>query len=333
MTAPPAIRIDHPLLGSRPRPRILLKARPTSAQLAERLQPPVPDGVELYIHEDDVRPDDWLETLARRFSALRTPPDFLWVVEGPVWSLDRQLFGLCRGSPTDRELVRRLVGLAQRIGAPAINIHCVEGSPDPAVLSEQRRADTLERALPFLDWYTRTCRAAGLVPLIENVPPICRMRRAAFIYTPIGVLPGDLVACATQVPGLGLTLDTSHAQLAVNALRGVESPNEPEAAPDGLKTAARYYREHGTPTTLHDYVEPLLPWIVGAHVSNAAGLLDEGLPYERGDADLDAAVRQLATRARYLVTEPLDTDEDRPANKRAMQVRLERVLAAVETSR
>jgi hypothetical protein len=323
------MRVDHFLLRTERRPRILLKARPTPAQLAERMQPPVPDGVELYIHEDDVRPGDWLETLAARFAAHRAPEDFLWVVEGPVWSLDGELFGLCRGSAADRDLVRRLVRLAQHIGAPAINIHCVEGSPDPAVLSEQQRDDTLDRALPFLGWYVRTCRGAGLVPLIENVPPICRMRRAAFIYTPIGVLPGDLIACVTRVPGLGLTLDTSHAQLAVNAFRGAEAPGDVVGdTRDALHAAARYYRQQGGPATLHDYVEPLLPWIVGAHVSNAAGLLDEGLPYERGDADLDAAVRQLATRARYLVTEPLDTDEDYPIHKRAMQLRLGRALAA-----
>ncbi len=321
-----ALRTDHPLLRSRPEPRILLKARATASQLAERLEPPVPDGVELYIHEDDVRPDDWLRTLGARFDALHAPPGFLWVVEGPVWSLDGELFGLCRNDATDRELVRRLVQLAQRIGAPAVNIHCVEGSPDPARLTERHRTDALERALPFLDWYAGTCRDAGLIPLIENVPPICRMRRAAFIYTPIGVEPADLVACASQVPGLGITLDTSHAQLAVNAFRGVPPPADASDATD-LASAARYYAARGGPATLHDYVEPLLPWIVGAHVSNAAGLLDEGLPYERGDANLDAAVRQLATHARYLVTEPLDGDEDHPIHKRSMQLQLQRVLA------
>ena len=92
-------------------------------------------------------------------------------------------------------------------------------------------------------------------------------------------------------PGLRLTLDTSHAQLAVNALRGVPPP---PALPE-LAGPAAYYRERGAPggaATLHDYLSPLLPHVESVHVSNAAGLLDEGLPYEEGDADLDGAVRR-----------------------------------------
>jgi hypothetical protein len=55
-------------------------------------------------------------------------------------------------------------------------------------------------------------------------------------------------------------------------------------------------------------------------------VLDEGLPYEIGDADLDAAVRQLSADARYFVTEPLDHDENHAVLKRRMQTRLEAVL-------
>jgi hypothetical protein len=151
------------------------------------------------------------------------------------------------------------------------------------------------------------------------------MRRAAFIYTPIGVEPRDLLACVQAAPGLGLTLDTSHAQLAVNAFRGAH----PTAlGRDDLARAVEYYQGVGGPPALGDFIAPLLPWIVGVHVSNAAGVLDEGLPYHIGDADLDAAVRQLATSACYFVTEPLDEDEDRPVHKRDMQRHLANVLAA-----
>ncbi|MGH2354688.1 MAG: TIM barrel protein [Chloroflexota bacterium] len=307
---------------ARPRPKILLKARPLPAQLADRLAPPVPDGIELYIHENDVAGDAWFEPLAAHFAALDTPPGFSWIVEGPVWSLDGKLFGLCRNGEVDRELTRRLVRLAAHLGAPAVNVHCVDGSPDASVLSEARRCDSLERALPFLEWYVRLSLDAGIAPLIENVPPICRMRRSAFIFTPIGVEPRDLLACTRAVPGLGLTLDTSHAQLAVNAFRGVAVERDDLAAP------AAYYRGVAGPKTLGEFVEPLLPWITSVHVSNAAGLLDEGLPYDQGDADLDAAVRRLSTAARYFVTEPLDPDEDHAVLKREMQTRLATLLGA-----
>ena len=307
------------------RPQILLKARPTVTQLRDRLEPPVPDGVELYIHEDDVSASDWLTTLRARFASIGAPADFTWIVEGPVWSLDGELFGLCRNNEADRELTRRIVQLAAELDAAAVNVHCVDGGYDPAALDRERRAETLERALPYLEWYVALCRDAGVTPLIENVPPICRMRRAAIVYSPIGAEWEDLAWCCERVPGLGVTLDTSHAQLAVNAFRGV--PADPS-----LDAAAHYYRSLGGPETLERFIEPLLPWIVSAHVSNAAGLLDEGLPYAVGDADLDAAVCQLARSARYFVTEPLDPDDDRAVLKREIQAHLERVLAPVRTS-
>lgn len=288
----------------------------------------MPDGVELYIHEDDVFGESWFEALAARFTALAPPPAFTWVVEGPVWSLDGELFGIGRSREVDRELTRRLVRLAASLGAVAVNIHCVEGSPDGAVLSEAQRREALERSFPFLAWYVQLCRDAGLVPLIENVPPICRMRRAAFIYTPIGVEPRDLLDCVRAVPGLGLTLDTSHAQLAVNAFTGAEGADERRTTNDdeNMARAVAYYRARGGPASLGEFIAPLLPWITGVHISNAAGLLAEGLPYDQGDADLDAAVRRLANTVRYFVTEPLDTDENTAPLKRQIQRRLAAVL-------
>ena len=319
----PSPAVGGPRSGRRRRgPRILLKARPTPAQLADRLAPPVPDGLELYIHEDDVAGAGWLAALDRTIGGHAYPPDFTWIVEGPVWSLDGELFGICRNAEPDRELTRRLVRLAAHLGAVAVNIHCVHGSPDHRVLDEAARTAALERAIPFLEWYAGLCRDAGVQPLIENVPPVCRMRRGAFIFTPLGVEPRDLEACVRAVPGLGLTLDTSHAQLAVNAFRGVPAP----PSPPSLATAAAYYCDRGGPPTLAAYLEPLLPWTRSVHVSNAAGLLDEGLPYDAGDADLDAAVRLLARTAACFVTEPIDPDDDHAALKREIQQRLARVL-------
>lgn len=303
----------------RSRPKVLLKARPTVVQLRDRIEAPVPDGVELYIHEDDISADGWLQTLQQRFNEVAVPAGFTWIVEGPVWSLDGELFGLCRNAEADRELTRRLVELCRWLGAPALNIHCVEGSRDPAVLGDAQRRAALDRALPFLEWYVALCRDAGIDPLIENVPPICRMRREAIIYTPIGVEPEDLLSCVQSVPGLGITLDTSHAQLAVNAFRGVP-------ADESLSEAAAFYGASGGPQTLESYIAPLLPWIRSAHISNAAGLLDEGLPYGQGDADLDAAVRQLVGATSFFVTEPLDPDDDHAVLKREIQSHLTRVL-------
>lgn len=306
-------------------PSILLKARPTAAQLANRLRAPVPDGMELYIHEDDVSGDGWLPELMRRVESVAVTAGFQWIVEGPVWSLDGQLFDICRDSEVDRELVRRLVALSRALEAQAVNIHCVRGTTNVSDLTPDARGEALRLATPFLRWYVDLCQGAGLLPLIENVPPVCRMRRAAFVYTPIGVLPDDLLDCAAAAPGLGVTLDTSHAQLATNAFAGGPYEAIVHEQPD-LARAAAYYHSLGGPSTLAGYVEAALPAVISVHVSNASGILAEGLPYGEGDASLDSIVRQMAPSVRYFVTEPIDVDENTAPLKRDMQARLAAVL-------
>jgi hypothetical protein len=313
-------------------PGVLLKARPIDGQLADRLANPVPDGMELYVHEMDVAGPvgdyRWRQVLHARFAAVAhlVPEGFRWIVEGPVWALDGTLFGLGGNRPVDRLLVERLVALATDLGAWAVNIHAVDGTDDPTVVHSASRDRAIDRAVPFLAWYVQTCRDAGLVPLVENVPPICRMRREAFVFTPYGVEPEDMRTLVSAVPGLRLTLDLSHAQLAVNALRGV--PPNP-GSPSTVFTAAAAYRERGAITgitTLDAFVEELIGDVDNVHVANASGLLDEGAPYDQGDADLDRAVRRLARVVTSFVTEPLDSDEAHAAEKRRMQMSLHTCL-------
>ncbi|MGN6812242.1 MAG: hypothetical protein ACTHMP_15340, partial [Thermomicrobiales bacterium] len=78
--------------------RILLKARPTPAQLRDRLAAPRPDGLELYLDARDIAPDDWLPRLRAIMAA--APPataDFTYIVEGPLRSLDGDFFDVTRG--------------------------------------------------------------------------------------------------------------------------------------------------------------------------------------------------------------------------------------------
>ena len=326
-------RIKMPDTTARPAiPGVLLKARPIAGQLADRLADPVPDGIELYVHESDVAgdavDDRWRQILRARFASVAhlVPSAFRWIVEGPVWALDGELFGLGSDRRIDRLLVERLVTLATDLGAWAVNIHAVDGSNDPGVVNAASRTRAIDRAVPFLTWYVRTCRDAGVVPLVENVPPICRMRRESFVFTPYGVEPDDMRALVTAVPGLRVTLDLSHAQLAVNALRGV-SPDP--GSPPAVYTAAAAYRERGAETgitTLDAFVEVMLDDVDNVHVANASGLLDEGAPYGRGDADLDRAVRRLAPVVTAFVTEPLDPDEACAEEKRRMQSSLHACL-------
>jgi hypothetical protein len=78
-----------------------------------------------------------------------------------------------------------------------------------------------------------------------------------------------------------------------------------------LRPAVEVYRATASVRSLEDWCDRVAPWLVNCHISNAAGLLGEGLPYGEGRFDLDAIVPRLATIASYLVTETLEPDHDR----------------------
>ena len=77
---------------------------------------------------------------------------------------------------------------------------------------------------------------------------------------------------------------------------------------------------------MHDWCDRIAPWLTNCHISNAAGLLGEGLPYGEGRFDLDAIVPRLAATAPYLVTETLEPDHDRAVFMRDAYAR---IMAAI----
>ena len=64
-----------------------------------------------------------------------------------------------------------------------------------------------------------------------------------------------------------------------------------------------------------------------AQVSNAAGVLGEGLAYAEGDFDLDPAIRWLGQHARHIVTETLEAHNDDAVNMRDALRRMRLALA------
>ena len=93
------------------------------------------------------------------------------------------------------------------------------------------------------------------------------MREAAFVYTPIGGWSQrDLAWFTANVEGLGITLDTSHAQLYINAACGQVGA---EADRPALRSVVATYAARPHPTDLNDYVAQVAPGIRSAHVSNA----------------------------------------------------------------
>jgi sugar phosphate isomerase/epimerase len=304
-------------------PAILLKARPTAAQLADRLRAPVPDGLELYLDTVDLASPDAMDTVVANLDTAGLPSDFVLLVEGPIRSLDGQFFDLSRDSEADRELTRRLIDLSRRIGALGANVHAIAPDRDPAGLTLANRERLLEQALGPTRYLADLALAADIVPTIENMPPILRMRESAFFYSAIGMPPHDLVTLCEAVPGVKVILDVAHTQLYLNVRRGIDE----EVGDEDIGPLRRFVAEAPGVDSFDGYIQVLGETLVTSHVANASGLLGEALPYGEGDLDLDALMRTLARRVRYLVTETLESDNNHAVFMREAQTRISAALA------
>jgi hypothetical protein len=290
-------------------PKLCLKARPTPVQLADRLRPvdgAWPDGLELYLAAADLATPAHVDAVVDRLQAADVPHDFALLIEGPVDSLDGGDFDVTRQSDADRLVVERLADLAHRIGARAVNIHVISPSADLSRLTLECRAALLDLALPFLSRFVEVIQAAGAVPTVENMPPVLRMRRSDFSFTPIGMASEDLRWLVERLPGLRVLPDTSHAGLYLNARRLAPDPAHAWSAP--LSSYLNALPDEAS--DLVGYMQSLAPHVENAQISNASGVLGEGLAYAEGDFDLDPAIRWLGQHARHIVTEPLEASND-----------------------
>ncbi|HUE76267.1 MAG TPA: hypothetical protein VMP10_05500, partial [Chloroflexota bacterium] len=138
----------------------------------------------------------------------------------------------------------------------------------------------------------------------------------------IGVLASDLVWVGRGIDGLAFTLDLSHAHLSANAQTRVV-----DQADRSLDSLVDSLSEQAEVANLLDFVEQVSSDVVTVHVSDAKGLLGEGLAYGSGDAPLDVALRHLLPRVKFLVTEVVEPDPNRCPNMRVVEERL-RILRA-----
>jgi hypothetical protein len=305
--------------------KLLLKARPTPAQLADRLRPidgVWPDGIELYLAAADLADQPTLDEIVTRLNSAATPPNFAWLIEGPVDSLDGKDFDVTRQSAADRLVLERIAQIAERIGARAVNIHVISPSADLERLTLPCRAELLDKAVPFLRDFVKLTQGAGAIPTVEHMPPVLRMRRADFSFTPIGMASVDFRYLLEWLPELRVLVDTSHAGLYLNARRLPVDSNLP------WNRALRRYLDE-LPEEAADLVDFLaaFPSVENAQVSNAAGVLGEGLAYGDGDYDLDPSMRWLNANVRHIVTETLEPDNDDAVNMRDALRRVRMALA------
>ncbi len=305
--------------------KILLKARPTPAQMSDRLAEPVPDGLELYLDAADISDEGWLERLVKVALEHRPNEGFDYVVEGPVRSLDGTFFSISNGTEANVEVVRRLVLAGRKVGAKALVIHAIAPRAAAKDFNREVRRGALVNALPFLEFYSRQCRYVNLVPTLENVPPVARMRENKWVFTPIGMGPEDLMFLCGETEGLQLTLDVSHAQLYINAIHA-----SVERVGARLKPLVSYLQQADDVRDLNHYIARVEDRLFEAHISNAKGITGEGLPYAEGELDLDEVARRLARRARYLVTETIEPNPERAGHMREAQDRLRAALSALQ---
>lgn len=284
---------------------LCLKARPTEAQLADRLRPldgVWPDGLELYLAAADLLD---LDAVSARIEAAVVPTSFAWLIEGPVDSLDGHDFDVTRQSDADQEVVLRLAELARRIDARAVNIHVIAPGGDARRLTMECHDTLLRRSVPFMERFVAAVQKVGAVPTVEHMPAVLRMRRADFAFTPIGMASEDLRWLCERVPGLRVLVDTSHAGLYLNA-RAERYP-----AYEWSEPLQRFVAQlPPEPTDVLGYLQSFGSYLENAQISNAAGLLGEGLPYAEGEVDLDTTVRWLTAHVKHIVTETLEPDND-----------------------
>src|SRR3954449_71936 len=287
-------------------PILLLKAAPEPDQLADRLDGGPWTGLEVPLMPAHIADDDAVQ---RAIEHVRSAGAEHVLAEAPVaWPSGAHL-RVDRLDDEARVGLERSARFAAGVGSPVLTIHLY--TPMDAAEYRDHTGVDEHAVLEFLRFFAETCGVHGITPLIENVPPVLRQRSGGVFLSPVGGHWRDLLHWRALVPELGFTFDTSHAALfrsfaaAYPSLFGLESD-------EGLE--------------LERYVEELGPAAEVAHVSDAAGLLGEGLPYGEGELDLDPVVRRLGELVPYIVAEINEPDHARSPHMKAGYRAIERAL-------
>jgi nucleoside-diphosphate-sugar epimerase/sugar phosphate isomerase/epimerase len=285
----------------------LLKAAPEPAQVADRLNGGW-RGMELCLMPSHVATPEALDA-AIETGRRAADAGAVLTAESPVAWPSGAFVRVDRLDDEAKAGIEASVRFAAGIGAPVLTIHLFA----PMTPDEYRDHGVLDESAvaEFLSFYAAACLGAGVTPLIENVPPVLRMRTGGVYLTPAGGHWRDVLEWCGRIPGLRTTFDTSHAALfehfaaAYPSLFGL-------AGDDDLG--------------LERWVEELSGLIDVAHVSDAHGLLGEGLPYGTGELELDPVVRRLGETVPYIVAEINEPDPARSEDMKAGYRAIERAL-------
>jgi nucleoside-diphosphate-sugar epimerase/sugar phosphate isomerase/epimerase len=290
----------------------LLKAAPEPDQISERLDGGRWRGIELCLAGEHVASDAALRRAIENVRAVLGARDVAVTAEAPVSWPSGAFVRVDRLGDEERGGIERSAEFAAAIGSPVLTTHLfvplapddfrASPAPDDAAIAD------------YLRFYAEACVSRGVTPLIENVPPVLRMRTGGVYLSPVGGHWRDLLAWRERVPTLGFTIDTSHAAL-FRSIAATYPSLFDLASDDELE--------------LERYVEELGPAAEVAHVSDAHGLLGEGLPYGDGELELDPVVARLGELVAFVVAEINEPDHRRSPNMKAGYAAIERALAAV----
>src|SRR6267142_2921056 len=261
-------------------PILLLKAAPEPEQLAERLDDGGGwSGIEVPLMPAHIADDAAVE---RAIEHVRAAAPVHVAAEVPVAWPSGAHVRVDRLDDEARAGIERSAEFAARVGSPVLTIHLFI----PLSSDEFRASGAVDVAAveEFLGFYAEACTSRGVDPLIENVPPVLRMRTGGAFLSPLGGHWRDLLDWREGVPELGFTIDTSH--VALFRLFATVYP--------GL-----FAHPWDEELELERYLDELGPHADVAHISDAHGLLGEGLPYGAGELDLDPVVRRLGELVRF----------------------------------
>src|SRR4051794_33732222 len=158
----------------------LLKAAPEAAQVADRLSGGDWRGLELCLAPKHVATEEALaaaiEAGAGTGRALTAECPVAWP-SGAFVRVDRLDDEARRG-------IEASARFAAGIGARVLTIHLFA----PMTPEQYRAHGSLDEAAmeEYLTFYAQACAAEGVTPLIENVPPVLRMRTGGVYLSSVG---------------------------------------------------------------------------------------------------------------------------------------------------
>src|SRR5881398_3352374 len=150
----------------------LLKSAAEPDQLADRLDGGDWKGIEIALMPQHLADDS---ALARAVEATRdVVAGMVVTAEAPVSWPSGAFVRVDRLDDEAQAGIERSAAFAAAIGSPVLTIHLFA----PMTPEEYRDGGTADEdeVHRFLSFYAEACRGSGVTPLIENVPPVLRMR-------------------------------------------------------------------------------------------------------------------------------------------------------------